>query len=164
MKRLLLIAAMIALVMAVQAQPEIQFEIKYSGHGNVTSNIENPYEVQGIVSHVVDGDTIDANITIGNDKVPAGNVIRVRMADINCHEIKGPQSDKMGRLASEYTTKRLLNQTIWLDLDDMGETDFYGRWIAVVYLDGRNFNQELANLHYADIDDYKDNEFDPTEW
>jgi len=46
----------------------------------------------------------------------------------------------------------------------MGETDFYGRWIAVVYLTGKNFNQELVNLHYADIDDYKDNEFDPIEW
>jgi hypothetical protein len=52
--------------------------------------------------------------------------------------------------------------------------DKYGRWIAIVYLVNYsccsppapwyNFNRQLVDVGFAEIIDYRDNEFDPDDW
>jgi micrococcal nuclease len=66
----------------------------------------------------------------------------------------------------------LLNNLVYLDLDNKNGKDPYGRWVAVVYLaksDGslnltRNFNRMLMDFGHAVIEDFKNNEFDPQRW
>ena len=48
-----------------------------------------------------------------------------------------------------------------LDLDDKTGKDQYGRWVAVCYLDGKNFNKQLVDAGQAVVKDFKNNEFDP---
>lgn len=126
-------------------------------------------EVYGRVSHVVDGDTFDLVVSQGDDRVSAGDTIRIRLADIDCPETRGAKACPEGKAATEYARARLLGQDVYLDLDDKTGKDPYGRWVAVVYLSdqgkpGRNFNKMLVDAGHAKIEDFKNNEFDPGSW
>ena len=53
-----------------------------------------------------------------------------------------------GPEASAYTASRLFGQAVRLE-DDVERHDVYGRRLAYVYLDGRNFEEELLQKGYA---------------
>jgi len=91
-------------------------------------------EVYGRVSHVVDGDTFDLVVSQGNDRVSAGDTIRIRLADIDCPETRGAKACPEGKKATEYARAWLINNFVFLDLDNKTGKDQYGRWVAVVYL------------------------------
>ena len=126
-------------------------------------------EVYGRVSHVVDGDTVDLVVDHGDDRVSAGETIRIRLADIDCPETRGARACPEGKAATEYARAWLLGQYVFLDLDDKTGKDPYGRWVAVCYLSdqgkpGRNFNKMLVDAGQAKIEDFKNNEFNPGSW
>lgn len=125
-----------------------------------------PDEAYGRVTKVIDGDTIDVQL---QDSPISEDLIRVRLADIDCPETRGPKACQAGKEATNYTRAWLLNSYVFLDLDDKTGKDPYGRWVAVVYLSedgkpGRNFNKMLVDSGHARIDDFKNNEFDPGSW
>jgi endonuclease YncB( thermonuclease family) len=127
----------------------------------------SPDEVYGKVTHVIDGDTFD--FVVQDSDRPLDNVIRVRFADIDCPETRGPKACPEGKAATEYARSWLLNQYVYLDLDDKTGLDPYNRWIAVVFIiapngELRNFNRMLVDSGHAKIDDYTNNEFDPHCW
>jgi endonuclease YncB( thermonuclease family) len=127
----------------------------------------SPDEIYGRVTHVVDGDTFDLEIQ-DSDRL-LDDVIRVRLADIDCPETRGPKASPEGKAAAEYARSWLLNQYVYLDLDDKTGRDPYDRWVAVVYIkipndELKNFNRMLVDSGHAKIDDYKNNEFDPSSW
>lgn len=127
----------------------------------------SPHEVYGQVTHVVDGDTFD--LKVQDSDRPLDNVIRVRLADIDCPETRGPKASPEGKAATEYVRSWLLNQFAYLDLDDKMGKDPYDRWVAVVYIispngELKNFNRMLVDSGHAKIEDFRNNEFDPYSW
>lgn len=106
-----------------------------------------------VVSRVIDGDTFDA--TSGD---------RIRLADIDA-----PESGEYGHTdAKKSLTSLLYEKTVYLDIDDIYETDRYGRLVCVVYVDYNsthlmNVNEMLLIAGDAVISDYH-NEFDPFTW
>ena len=114
-----------------------------------------PDEARGIVTYVIDGDTINVQ-GYGN----------VRLADVNSPELTAPG----GPEAKEYTRSQLLNKLVYLDLDNKTGQDRYGRNVSVVYLSksdgslGENFNRLLVDSGHAIVEDARDNEFDPMQW
>ena len=119
-----------------------------------------PDEAMGKVSKCTDGDNFEVTLQDTNGKPILGNIIEVRLADVDCQD---------GIDASAYTCDLLLGNYIFLDLDDKTGQDQYGRWVAVVYLSedgkpGRNFNKQLVDAGRACIWDFNNNEFNPTEW
>ena len=125
-----------------------------------------PDEAYGRVAKVIDGDTIDVQL---QDSPISEDLIRVRLADIDCPETRGSKACQAGKEATNYTRAWLLSSYIFLDLDDKTGKDQYGRWVAVVYLSedgkpGRNFNKMLVDADHAVVEDYKNNEFDPKSW
>lgn len=114
-----------------------------------------PDEARGIVTYVIDGDTITVQ-GYGN----------VRLADVNSPELAAPG----GPEAKEYTRSQLLNKLVYLDLDNKTGQDRYGRNVSVVYLSksegspGENFNRLLVDSGHAIVEDAKDNEFEPMQW
>ncbi len=125
-----------------------------------------PDEAYGRVTKVIDGDTID--VQLQDSPIPE-DLIRVRLADIDCPETKGSKACQAGKDATNYTRAWLLSSYVFLDLDDKTGKDQYGRWVAVVYLSedgkpGRNFNKMLVDAGHAVVEDYKNNEFDPGSW
>jgi len=126
----------------------------------------DPDEAYGRVTKVIDGDTIDVQL---QDSPISEDLIRVRLADIDCPETRGSKACQAGKDATNYTRAWLLSNYIFLDLDDKTGKDQYGRWVAVVYLSedgkpGRNFNKMLVDADHAVVEDYKNNEFDPKSW
>ncbi len=128
-----------------------------------------PDKAYGRVIKVVDGDTFDIALQDYNSSQIAEDVIRIRLADIDTPEVRGPKACEAGKVASAYTRTWLLSNYVFLDLDDKTGKDPYGRWVAVVYLaeggkPGRNFNKQLVASGHAVIEDFKNNEFDPGSW
>jgi micrococcal nuclease len=124
----------------------------------------SPDEATGQVTKVVDGDTFDVTLDNHDSRI-SEDIIRIRLADIDTPEVRGPKACEAGKKASAYTKKWLLNTFVSLDLDDKTGKDTYGRWVAVCYLrDGRNFNKMLVDAGHAMIKDFKNNEFDPGSW
>ena len=122
-----------------------------------------PDEAMGRVSKVVDGDTFDVTLESHDSRI-SEDLIRIRLADIDTPEVRGPKACEAGKKASAYTKAWLLGKMISLDLDDKTGKDQYGRWVAVCYLDGKNFNKQLVDSGHAVIKDFKNNEFDPLSW
>ena len=125
-----------------------------------------PDEAMGRVTKVVDGDTFDVQL---QDSSLYEDLIRVRLADIDCPETRGSKACEAGKNASAYTRSWLLSTYIFLDLDDKTGKDQYDRWVAVAYLSeggvpGRNFNKMLVDAGHAEIKDFENNEFDPWSW
>jgi len=104
------------------------------------------------VTRVVDGDTFVLS-----------NGDRVRLADIDA-----PESYESGFTAStDALSSLVLGKTVYLDVDDLFETDVYGRYVCVVYIKSgsvySNVNHALLASGHADLDDYH-NQFDPSDW
>ncbi len=104
------------------------------------------------VTRVIDGDTFELS-----------NGDRVRLADIDA-----PESYESGfTTSSNVLSSWVLGETVYLDVDDLYETDTYGRYVCVVYVESgtgyANINHALVTNGYADIDDYP-NEFAPSDW
>lgn len=110
-------------------------------------------DAEGTAYHIVDGDTFDVN-----------NIGRIRLADIN-----SPDKGETGyNSAKNYLTTLIYDKFIYLDIDDVYETDDYNRIIAVVYVRYNathllNVNKHLLDQGYATIWDFN-NEFTPTDW
>ncbi|RLI06455.1 hypothetical protein DRO32_05485, partial [Candidatus Bathyarchaeota archaeon] len=105
------------------------------------------------VYHVVDGDTLDA--------FPVG---RIRLADVDAPEAGEPGYEEAG----EALRGLLMNELVFLDVDDVGVEDHYHRLICLVYVRYNsthllNVNKWLVVNGYADVVDYR-NEFDPSAW
>lgn len=106
-----------------------------------------------VVSRVIDGDTFDTT-TKG----------RIRLADIDA-----PESGESGYTAAKTALSNLVDgKTVYLDIDDVYETDPYGRRVCVVYIKYsstyyQNVNQALLEAGVAVVDNYY-NEFNPYSW
>jgi len=125
-----------------------------------------PDEAMGRVTKVIDGDTFDVQL---QDSSLSEDLIRVRLADIDCPETRGSKACEAGKKASAYPRSWLLSTYIFLDLDDQTGKVEYDRWVAVAYLSedgvpGRNFNKMLVDACHAEIKDFENNEFDPWSW
>ena len=111
------------------------------------------FDRTGVVSSVIDGDTfwVDSNY-------------KVRLADVNTPEIGEVGADE----ATQYVSDLILGKNVYLDVDDVYETDWYGRYVCVAYVElvnGQylNLNEGLLRKELAEIMDYT-NEFDPYSW
>lgn len=118
-----------------------------------------PNLIQARVVRVVDGDTIRV-------RLPNGRTERVRLIGIDTPEVYDSEKlerdvresgrsreeiQALGRLASEFTRKRLDGQAIGLELD-VQTRDKYGRLLAYVWLlDGTLFNMVIMKEGYAAI-------------
>jgi endonuclease YncB( thermonuclease family) len=90
-----------------------------------------PDEAMGRVSKVVDGDTFDIQLQEHDSRI-SENLIRIRLADVDCPETRGSKACEAGKKASAYTQAWLLNNFVFLDLDNKTGKDEYGRWVAML--------------------------------
>ncbi|AMQ18710.1 thermonuclease family protein [Thermococcus peptonophilus] len=122
------------------------------------------FQAYGKVTRVVDGDTLWFYSYYG---YRAGESFKVRFADINAPEIYTPEGQE-SKAALEWLFDNY-GHYVYLDVDDVYETDHYGRVVAVVYLPfwyygyALNVNEWLVESGYASIWDHY-NEFNPYTW
>lgn len=126
-------------------------------------------EACGIVTNVVDGDTLDVTIEKTSSKV-THDIERVRLADVDSPEMESVD----GPAARDFTYAVLMNKKVYLDIDDLSENgrDSNGRLICLVYMTGiygqpisaPNFNRLLVDSGHARLNNFTNNEFDPDDW
>jgi micrococcal nuclease len=100
--------------------------------------------VEGRVSRVVDGDTIDV--------ILGGAPVRVRYIGVDTPETRHPTKAVQcyGHAASDFNTRLVGGERVRL-VRDVKQRDGYGRLLAYVYRarDGLFVNSELTRLGYA---------------
>lgn len=103
---------------------------------DVNENQSSDIELVGIVTKVVDGDTLDIN------------GIRIRLALVDTPEINQPGYER----AKEFVEALCLGKKGELDVDNgQRRGDRYGREVGVVYCDGVNMNAKLMSNNLARI-------------
>jgi hypothetical protein len=120
----------------------------------------HPGEMNGTVTHIVDGDTFD--IAAFN-----GTKYRIRMADVNASEL-----GQVGYAEAKTALESIIaGKTVYLDVDDLYIWDNRGtgdRVVAIPYVDHNsthylNVNEDMFLGGYVEKKDYR-NEFDPYNW
>ena len=112
------------------------YGFQYFVSQNLNQNGTNDVELVGIVTEVVDGDTLDINGT------------RIRLALVNTPERGQSGFDE----AKKFVESLCLGKNGELDVDNgQRRGDRYGREIGVVYCDGSNINEKLMNSRLARI-------------
>jgi micrococcal nuclease len=103
---------------------------------DVNENQSSDIELVGIVTKVVDGDTLDIN------------GIRIRLALVDTPEINQPGYDR----AKQFVESLCLGKKGELDVDSgQRRGDRHGREVGVVYCDGINMNDKLMSNNLARI-------------
>ena len=95
---------------------------------NTTQNNEENNQTEfeeAIVTKIIDGDTIGVTID--------GKYYKVRFIGINCPEYT-KEIEPYGKEATEYTTEKLSNKTVYLQ-KDITNTDDYDRLLRYVWLE-----------------------------
>jgi len=130
---LLLSAALPSLAANPQSQPENCEDRK--GHCLPSAlNAPTVSTIPGHVTRVVDGDTIDVQLSSGS--------IRIRLYGIDAPESTQPG----GGDARTYLAQRVLHQAVHLE---PFQQDRYSRMIAIVYLGDENINESLVREGHA---------------
>ena len=112
--------------------------------------MRNLYTYNGIVTNVIDGDTLDIEFDLGfNLKFTE----RVRLYGIDAYEPTlrngtTEEEKKLGLEAKAYLIDLLTNQKVHVDTvkDRKGK---YGRYLANISYDGMFINEELIKKGYA---------------
>jgi micrococcal nuclease len=104
------------------------------------------YEYRARVASVYDGDTIRVNIDLGFDTWKLNETIR--LYGIDTPEIRGAERPE-GLIAKDYVVSKLPvgKEITILTLRDRKEK--YGRYLAIVFCDGVNLNEELVDKGLA---------------
>ena len=120
---------------------------------SITTVYGYEFDRTGTVTSVIDGDTfwVDGSY-------------KVRLADVNTPEVGDSGAD----LATQHASELILGEIVYPDVDDIHETDWYGRYVCVVYVETApyqylNLNEDLLQYGFAEIMDYN-NEFNPNTW
>jgi micrococcal nuclease len=96
------------------------------------------------VKRIVDGDTLVVETAGREDRV---RLLRVDTPEI--HRAESERQESLARKAEEYAQLHLQGRQIRLETPGRGERDRYGRLLAYVLLEGKNFNVELVRQGYS---------------
>lgn len=105
------------------------------------------YQYKGVALKVSDGDTFIALLDLGfHIKLEA----KLRLEGINSPELSSKNEDeaKAAIMAREYL-KSLVTMGEFEVHTKKDKNDKYGRWIATVFIDGRNVNEEMIKAGHA---------------
>ena len=101
------------------------------------------------VLNVIDGDTIEIRFS---DKAPKGceRTEKVRLIGVDSPELSRKIPEYFSAQAKDFTEKMLLGKTIYIELDDTGLKDYFGRLLAYVRQPNSKENQKLYK-NYCDV-------------
>ena len=100
------------------------------------------YNYRATITNVVDGDTVDATIDLGFRMT---STQRLRLLGLDTPEKFGPTKTQ-GLAAKQFVMTNLLFQHVVIRTH---KSDVFGRWLAVIFLGGVNFNQRLIDEGWA---------------
>lgn len=106
------------------------------------------YYYKAQVLRIIDGDTIDVSILIGFN---ISLTERLRLARINAPEVRGEEREA-GLAAKEWLISQIaIGSEILIRTE---KDDSFGRYIAEIYLDDLNLNDEMVKVGHAEYKEY----------
>lgn len=105
------------------------------------------YNYKAYITRVIDGDTIYARVDLGFDTCIEK---LFRLEGINCPESRSKNLDEKqkGIAAKEYTKERIEKKEVMIE---SMKTEKYGRYLAVVTINGAILNEELVRKGHAKV-------------
>ncbi len=99
---------------------------------------------------VYDGDTVTVTIDLGFN-IDFGE-LTLRLYGIDAPEMRGPEKVE-GRKSRDWLRERLAGREFIVQMirDRKGK---YGRYLAIIWVDGVNVNEEMVRLGLAEKKDY----------
>lgn len=100
-------------------------------------------QLNGLVIHVADGDTLDILLA---DK----STVRVRFADIDAPEVRHgvrKPGQPFAQLAEKFVSKLTAGKTVNVDVVDTDHRS--GRTVGTIFVDGLNVNQAVVDVGLA---------------
>lgn len=99
------------------------------------------------IIEVIDGDTVDAEIDLGFNIC---HKIRIRLHGINTPESRTRnKEEKVRGLAAKNRLKELVEGKFVMIKTERDDTEKYGRFLGVVYLNDVNINHQLIQEGHA---------------
>lgn len=121
-----------------------------TAHAAEANPTEPAYTYRANVVDIIDGDTIDVDIDLGF--YIWARKQRIRLLDIDAPEPKG-ETKTEGDAATAYLKGLIAAKTIILKTvkgkDGADRDDSFGRWLGIVYIDGRNVNKLMIESGHA---------------
>lgn len=111
------------------------------------SVVEPAYTYRAKVRSIYDGDTIRVDLDLG-----FGVWLRnqsLRLANIDTPEIRGVERPQ-GLISKAWVVERIPAGTDIIVQTFKDKTGKYGRWLAVIWHDGVNLNDEMVKLGLAE--------------
>ena len=101
--------------------------------------IKTNFIYNAVITRVIDGDTVDATVDLG---FRIFTILRLRLHGIDTAELndRDPALREHARQGKQFVENLTLNKQVTLETF---RTDKFGRWLAVIYIDGQNVNQLL---------------------
>lgn len=108
------------------------------------------YSYRALIKSVYDGDTVRADIDLGFSHWISNE--QLRLFGIDAPELRGDERTQ-GLVTRDYLINRIGNRAVEIQTvkDKKGK---YGRYLAIIYLDGVNINEELIDKSLAVKADY----------
>ncbi len=108
------------------------------------------YIYHAVVTEVYDGDTITVDIDLGLNIWVRDE--KLRLHRINAPEVRGEERER-GLVSRDWLREKILDQLIVIETiqDKKGK---YGRYLAEVWLEDRNLNDELVSAGLAEYKEY----------
>lgn len=140
MKKFIKLLSLVIILIIALSKLNVLNNIKNITHGAEPKGSDS---MSYIVKYVIDGDTFVINYQ-GKDR-------KVRLIGIDTpesvHEDKKRNTHE-GKIASDYTKKRLEGKEVRLEFD-VKKFDDYGRLLAYCYFNDKLYNIELLEIGYA---------------
>lgn len=111
---------------------------------------KNLYHYKAHVVSIYDGDTIRVNIDLGLGIIHKGNTgkgVSIRLYGINTPEVRGEERTE-GLISRDYLRKEILGKDVILQTI-RDKTGKYGRYLGIVYHEGKNINDWLVEQGLA---------------
>lgn len=111
---------------------------------------EDLYIYKAKITSVYDGDTVTADIDLGFHIWAHGE--KLRLHRINTPEVRGVERPQ-GLVSRDWLRKKILGKDVLIRTikDKKGK---YGRYLAEIFLDGTNINDQLVKEGLAEYKDY----------
>jgi len=105
------------------------------------------FEYSAKVLEVIDGDTIDVSIDLGFNVL---HTIRVRLYGINTPETRTKnKEEKQKGLKAKERLKELIEGKIVTIKTQKDDTEKFGRYLGIIFLNNNNINETLISEGHA---------------
>lgn len=134
-----------------EAEVLLQRQLAALPRNSYPAGVISPYEYWGRVERIVDGDTLDVNVSMGFD---ISIKVRIRLFGVDTPEIHGVKKKsreyKCGQDSLDFV-QAIVKEGDWIELKiKQSVKEKYGRWLALAYLgDGKCLNTLLIEQGYC---------------